>query len=157
MGEVVYTLPTINDLDHYERERLKAMESIPAPWELPRPFSALPWKVVDNTGEFSTSVVSSSTGVVAECPIHADADFAANAANSYQRHMETIAYLRGLVKRLVPAIEVGYSAAKRDGESVKGICAMKGVDSSKVDEVLGDWEALLQEARKVAGGEGNEV
>ncbi len=59
--------------------------------------------------------------------------------------------LRDLVRRLIPAVEEAFAAAREFGESVKGICALKGVDSSEVDVVLNQWTALLDEAREALG------
>ena len=59
--------------------------------------------------------------------------------------------LRDLVRRMIPGVEEAFAAAKEIGESVKGICALKGVDSSEMDEVLEYWTALLREAHEAVG------
>ena len=56
--------------------------------------------------------------------------------------------LRDLVRRMIPAVEEAFAVARELGESVKGICALKGVDSSEVDVVLNQWASLLNEARE---------
>jgi hypothetical protein len=61
--------------------------------------------------------------------------------------------LRDLVRRMIPAVEEAFAVAKEMGESVKGICALKGVNSSEVDVVLNQWTSLLDEARAALGKE----
>lgn len=62
--------------------------------------------------------------------------------------------LRDLVRRMMPGVEEAYAIAQRMGKSIAGICALKGVDASEVDNVLAQWAGLLAEARE-AIGEGN--
>ncbi len=59
--------------------------------------------------------------------------------------------LRDLVRRMMPAVIESFATAKAIGGSVRGICAMKGVDASEVDSVLRGWEDLIAEARKAIG------
>ena len=61
--------------------------------------------------------------------------------------------LRDLVRRMIPAVEEAFAVARELGESVKGICALKGVDSGEVDVVLNQWTSLLNEAREAIGKE----
>ena len=61
--------------------------------------------------------------------------------------------LRDIVRRLIPAVEESFAIAKHEAESIKGICALKNVDSSEVDAVLSQWANLLQEARAAIGEE----
>jgi len=62
--------------------------------------------------------------------------------------------LRDLVRRMLPGVEENFASAKELGEAIKGLSALKGVDSSEVDEVLEYWTALLHEARAAVNGEG---
>lgn len=59
--------------------------------------------------------------------------------------------LRDLVRRMIPGVEEDLAIAKAAGESVKGLCALRGVDSSEVDEVIEQWSSLLREAREALG------
>jgi hypothetical protein len=61
--------------------------------------------------------------------------------------------LRDLVRRMIPGVEEAFAVAREMGESVKGICALKGVDSSEVDAVLKQWTDLLNEAYEAVGKE----
>ena len=56
--------------------------------------------------------------------------------------------LRDLVRRMIPSVEAVFEDAKRTGAAVNGLCALRGVDSGGVDEILKGWSSLLREARE---------
>ena len=89
--------------------------------------------------------------------VKADAESEERWANQYFEQAQAAeaenARLRDLVRRMIPAVEIGHAVAKRTGEQVKGLCALRGVDTSKIDEVLQDWDNLLVAARKAFLGE----
>lgn len=62
--------------------------------------------------------------------------------------------LRDLVRRLLPLAEIAEKYADADAEAIKGICALKGVDSSVVDAIRAANADLFRKAR-AAIGEGN--
>ena len=59
--------------------------------------------------------------------------------------------LRDLVRRMLPLAEIAQEYANAEGETIKGICALKGVDSSMVDAIRAAHANLLREAREAIG------
>lgn len=59
--------------------------------------------------------------------------------------------LRDIVRRMLPLAEVAEKYADADAETIKGICARKGVDSSVVDAIREKNANLLREARAAIG------
>jgi len=57
--------------------------------------------------------------------------------------------LTDLVRRMLPGVEENYAMAKSVAADVKGICDLKGVDSSTVDAVLDMWRNIIAEAKEV--------
>lgn len=123
------------------------------PNQLPQPSvdNPLPWKAILHTGDFGGAVVAKSGHVVAELDNSEDAKFIAASASAFYNLVERYEYMRGLVLRMIPAVEKSFAIAKHEAESIKGICALKNVDYSEVDAVLSQWENLLREARAAIG------
>ena len=59
--------------------------------------------------------------------------------------------LKDLVRRMLPGVEENYAMAKSAAADVKGICDLKGVDSSTVDAVLDMWRNIIAEAKEAIG------
>lgn len=58
-----------------------------------------------------------------------------------------------LVRRMIPLVETAEKYADAESVAIKGICSLKGVDSSMVDTIRADIAALIREARAAIGEE----
>lgn len=106
--------------------------------------SPTPWRVADIEHDHD---ILDADGKVAARAAHGNRELAAlivEAVNERDR-------LRDIVRRMIPGVEEAFAVAKEMGESVKGLCALRGVDSSEVDEVIEQWSSLLREAREAIG------
>lgn len=59
--------------------------------------------------------------------------------------------LRDLVKRMIPFVEKCHSDALGLSKTIKGVCALKGVDTSEIDRINSEHDALIAEARAAIG------
>lgn len=59
--------------------------------------------------------------------------------------------LRDLVKRMIPFVEKCHSDALDISKTIKGICALKCVDTSEIDRINSEHDALIAEARAAIG------
>lgn len=59
--------------------------------------------------------------------------------------------LRDLVKRMIPFVEKCHSDALELSKTIKGVCALKGVDTSEIDRINSKHDALISEARAALG------
>jgi hypothetical protein len=129
--------------------------------------SPTPWRVIKAHDDEPARIIDANDDEVAVELTDDDAAYIVDVVNMHlalcgevttldallagSRH--TCDKLRDLIRRMIPGVEEAFAVAREMGESVKGICALKGVDSSEVDAVLKQWTDLLNEAYEAVGKE----
>lgn len=102
--------------------------------------SPRPW----HTANFINGIEDANNGKVAANIRGSDAALIVDAVNERDR-------LRDLVKRMIPFVEKCHSDALDLSKTIKGICALKGVDTSEIDRINSEHDALIAEARAAIG------
>jgi hypothetical protein len=117
--------------------------------------SPRPW----HTANFINGIEDANNGKVAANIRDADAKLIVDAVNFYDATVDTQLTallserdrLRDLVKRMIPFVEKCHSDALDLSKTIKGICALKGVDTSEIDRINSEHDALIAEARAAIG------
>lgn len=110
-------------------------ESSPRPWT---------WDINDDDQLMLYDADGNPLGQLFDHGCESEATLIVAAVNERER-------LRDLVKRMIPFVEKCHSDALDLSKTIKGICALKGVDTSEIDRINSEHDALIAEARTAIG------
>ena len=130
-------------------------ESSPRPWHVMR-FSEEdePDRIVDANGdEVAIELLEADAALIVDAVNNADSWRGAYIKARTERNAFLLERdrLRDLVKRMIPFVEKCHSDALDVSKTIKGICALKGVDTSEIDRINSEHDALIAEARSAIG------